>query len=102
MIEKIDALHYRLHGTLNIQESAGVLKELFGFLSSTGASKDSAPLKLDVSGLASPDSVLLAAILEVSRQSARMGCSLQVMGLSDNLTGLARVYGIDSLIEAHR
>ena len=102
MIEKVSASQFRLHGQLSMRESAGLLQELFGLASASGKDGVGGCLQLDVSALESSDSVLLAAILEIGRRLSRVGCRLQVTGLSDNLSGLARVYGIESLVAAYR
>jgi anti-anti-sigma factor len=95
MLEIIAPDSCRLHGRLDMQNSAVLLRELMALGDKTTAKV----LKLDVSQLESADSLLLAAILDMSRRLASMGGELRVTGLSAAMTGLARVYGIESLIE---
>ena len=97
MLETVSANHYRLHGHIDMQESSVLLRELMQLPLSLKADKQE--LLLDVSGLESADSLLLAALLDLQRKlSLRDGC-LKVTGLSESMQGLARVYGIETLLE---
>ena len=54
---------------------------------------------LDVSSLESADSLLLAALLDLQRKLVQRGGQLHVTGLSESMQGLARVYGIEALLD---
>jgi ABC-type transporter Mla MlaB component len=97
MLEMLSANHYRLHGDIDMQESSALLRELLALPASKAASGPL--LTLDVGCIASADSLLLAALLDLQRKLAQRGARLQVLGLSAAMRGLARVYGIESLLE---
>ncbi len=94
MLEQLAAGHYRVQGSLDMRDSAGLLSQLLALADA------SAPpvLVLDVSALQA-DSLLLAATLELMRRLQQSGGRLQLSGLAEGMRGLARVYGIDTLIE---
>lgn len=94
MLEKVALDSYRLQGKLDMQSAAPVLQALL----TLGESKPADVLTLDVGALESADSVLLAAILHVQRRLRAAGKQLQVAGLTTGMQGLAKVYGIDSLL----
>ena len=58
-----------------------------------------ASLCLDVSKLESADSLLLAAVLGILRRLQGTGTALRIIGLTPDMRGLARMYGIDGLLE---
>lgn len=96
MLESVSVNRYRLHGHIDMQESSLVLQELMDLPQSSKIDKQD--LVLDVSTLESADSLLLAALLDLQRNLERRGSSLRVTGLSENMRGLALVYGIESLL----
>lgn len=96
MLESVSVNRYRLHGHIDMQESSLVLQELMDLPQSSKIDKQD--LVLDVSTLESADSLLLAALLDLQRKLERCGSSLRVTGLSENMRGLALVYGIESLL----
>lgn len=95
MLESLSANHYRVRGDINMQESAVLLQEMLALPKSLAANE----LHLDVSELASADSLLLAALLDLQRQLQAKNKMLKVSGLSAGISGLAHVYGIDVLLE---
>ena len=100
MLEAVSANHYRLHGHIDMQESSALLRELMQLPSSLLSSKTDKPdLLLDLSALESADSLLLAALLDLQRKLTARNGSLKVTGLSESMQGLARVYGIETLLE---
>jgi len=100
MLESVSPGHYRLHGKLTMQEGAAVINELLALVNDKQLNHSQ--LDLDVSTLESTDTVLLATIINVARSiEARHGV-LRITGLSEGISGLARVYGVDSLIERYR
>jgi ABC-type transporter Mla MlaB component len=107
MLEFVSCNHFRLHGHIDMQESSDLLNELLVLprsllklqSSNERSSKESGDLLLDIGALESSDSLLLAALLDLQRNISKNGGRLRVVGLSDSMLGLARVYGIDSLLE---
>lgn len=97
MLEAVSANHYRLHGHIDMQESSVLLRELMQLPLSLKTDKQD--LLLDVSGLESADSLLLAALLDLQRKLTLRNGWLKVIGLSESMQGLARVYGIETLLE---
>jgi ABC-type transporter Mla MlaB component len=95
MLETIALDSYRLQGRLDMQDSSLLLKELLAL----GNANPAGELVLDVGSLESADSLLLAAILHLQRSLQAAGRSLRVTGLSAGMMGLARVYGIDTLLQ---
>lgn len=101
MLERVTPTHCRLTGQVNIRNSASLLKALFGMLPAANGSASGSVFLLDVAAVESADSVLLAAILELARRVEVAGGTLKVLGLSEGLQGLARVYGVDALIASY-
>lgn len=95
MLESLAPDSYRLQGRLDMQSSPVLLRELLALADTA----QTGTLKLDVSVLESADSLLLAAMLNLGRRLQAQGKALRVTGLSQAMLGLARVYGIESLIE---
>ncbi len=95
MLEALSASYYRLHGDIDMQESSQLLRELLAL----PAGMQAVTLTLDVGGVGTADSLLLAALLDLRRKLEGRGCRLHVRGLPEGLRGLARVYGIESLLE---
>jgi len=105
MLETVSFGHYRLHGKLTMQEGAKIINELISLINNKGTNKNQPQinqLDLDIRSLESADSVLLATIINVARCIEARNGILRITGLSDNLSGLARVYGVDTLIERYR
>ena len=97
MLEAVSANHYRVHGHIDMQESSALLRELMQLPQSLLT--DKSDLLLDLSDLESADSLLLAALLDLQRKLELCNGSLKVKGLSESMQGLARVYGIETLLE---
>ena len=100
MLESVSPGHYRLHGKLTMQEGAAVIRELFSIIN--GKQHELNQLDLDVRALESADTVLLATIINVARSIEARNGVLRITGLSEAIRGLARVYGVDLLIERYR
>jgi len=100
MLETVSPGHYRLYGNLTMQDGAAVINQLFTLIHNKKL--DHNQLDLDVSTLESADTVLLATIINVARQIEARNGILRITGLSDGISGLARVYGVESLIEQYR
>ncbi|HQQ63133.1 MAG TPA: STAS domain-containing protein [Pseudomonadales bacterium] len=96
MLETVALDSYRLQGRLDMQADTQVLQAVLAL----GDSRPAGVLTLDVGALESVDSLLLAAILHVQRRLQAAGKTLAVTGLTAGMRGLARVYGIDALIES--
>lgn len=56
--------------------------------------------RVKMSGVAAADSSALAVLLALKRRASASGQPLQVEALPESLAALARVYGIESLIDA--
>ena len=97
MLETVAANHYRLHGHIDMQGSSLLLQELMDLPKVSQVSSQT--LLLDLSSLDSADSLLLAALLDLQRKMLKSNGRLRVKGLSENMLGLARVYGIETLLD---
>ena len=54
---------------------------------------------IDASGMQTLDTAALALLLECRRQAAsRQGAALQIIGASPKLVALARLYGVDAVL----
>jgi ABC-type transporter Mla MlaB component len=95
MLEKVAPGYYRLHGKLTMQVGAQDINELLAL------TKNINKLDLDVSTLETADTVLLATIISVARSIEAHHGILCITGLSSGIRGLARVYGVDSLIDQY-
>lgn len=95
MLESVSANHYRVHGEIGMQNSSVLLRELLT-LPKTLVAND---LHIDVSALTFADSLLLAVLLELQRQLQKQQKRLLVSGMPAGMLGLARVYGIETLLE---
>lgn len=96
MLEAISTNHYRLHGDISMQKSSVLLRELLALPQS--ATKTD--IHLDVSALEFADSLLLAVLMDLQRQLKKNKQRLYVGGLQDGMLGLARVYGIETLLDS--
>ncbi|HRG49770.1 MAG: STAS domain-containing protein [Cellvibrionales bacterium] len=95
MLEAVSANHYRIQGDIGMQSSSLLLREL---LALPNANKG-CDVYVDVSALTFADSLLLAALLNLQRQQQKQQQRLWVSGLQEGILGLARVYGIETLLE---
>ncbi len=102
MLEVVTQLHYKLNGHITIQNSSICLKQLFSRLQASRSVLSGQDVLLDLAGIESADSVLLATVLEVARQVEQFGGKLRVAGLPVELGGLAGVYGVDTLLGSYR
>ena len=58
----------------------------------------SGPLSVDASGVRAFDSSTIALLMQAGRLAAAAGRSVQVQGAPEGLVGLARLYGVDTLL----
>ena len=58
-----------------------------------------AEVTLDCSAMAGADSAAIALLLEARRQAASAGKALRVSGLREQLASLAKIYGVDELLD---
>lgn len=105
MLEIVSSGHYRLYGKITVQEGGNIINELLTLVKNKPSNDKHIHINqliLDVGDLESADSVLLAVIINVARDIEARNGIFRITGLSENLCGLARVYGIDSLIDRYR
>ena len=88
-----DAKVYQLPAQLTHAQAATVAQQL-GSLARTQPS-----LRVDASALQQFDSSALAVLLTGLREAAKQHNSLTVSGLPDKALALARVYGVQDLLE---
>ena len=88
-----DAKVYQLPAQLTHAQAATVAQEL-GSLARTQPS-----LRVDASALQQFDSSALAVLLTGLREAAKQHNALTVSGLPDKALALARVYGVQALLE---
>lgn len=82
---------------LTVREARVALRMLSQALQREGTA---GPVEVDASGLARFDSAALAVLLECRRLAQSFGRGFAVRNASPQLEGLARLYGIDSLLAA--
>lgn len=85
----------RLSGRVDMDSAAAQLTQLTRQLNGSGARE------LDLSGVTGADSAALALLLELLRHSRQRGNALRVGPLPPTLTSLARLYGLDELLNSH-
>ena len=95
MLEAVSANHYRIQGDIGMQSSSLLLRELLALPNANNG----CDVYVDVSALTFADSLLLAALLNLQRQQQKQQQRLWVSGLQEGILGLARVYGIETLLE---
>ena len=92
-IERVDAAHARVAGTLGFADAPAALQRgeaLFG-----GGERE---LKLDVSGLTGVDSATLAILLAWAARAAERGTRLVVAGAPESLKALAHLCDAEPLL----
>ncbi len=94
MLESLSADRFRLQGEMGMRDNSLLLRELLALPKKLQGST----LHLDVGALVFADSLLLAALLDLQRQLQRKNQQLRVSGMREDMLGLARVYGIDDLL----
>lgn len=94
MLESLSADRFRLQGEMGMRDSSPLLRELLALPKKLQGNT----LYLDVSALVFADSLLLAALLDLQRLLQRKNQQLRVSGMREDMLGLARVYGIDDLL----
>jgi len=95
VLEMVSANRYRVQGEIGMQNSSLLLCELLALPNA----KQAGDVHLDVSALIFADSLLLAALLDLQRQLQKQQKRLFVTGLQEGMLGLARVYGIETLVD---
>jgi len=83
----------RLDGEITVETAASLLDELKPRIA------DKLPA-LDFSGVTQVDSSVLALMLSCQREAAQHNYSLHFSGLSQNITTLADLYGVDAFLQA--
>ena len=83
----------RLDGDITVENAALVLDELKPQIA--GGLQ-----MLDFSGVTQVDSSVLALIMSCQREAAQYQRRLQLSGLSGNISTLADLYGVESLLQA--
>ncbi len=106
MLEMVSPDHYRLQGRLSMRDGAQAIEKLLALVNhhqnhGTSQVAHRKPLTLDISGLQSADSVLLAVIIGIARAAESQNLAFSVIGFPERLMGLARAYSIDGLITPH-
>ena len=86
----------QLTGALSFETLPGVLQESAAF-----AARPDLPerLTIDFAGITGVDSSAVALLLEWRRQAQRLGKTLAFVNLPANLLALARLYGVEELIQ---
>jgi phospholipid transport system transporter-binding protein len=81
-------------------ESRSVTNANAGELLAAGrAVIESGELVLDLSAVAEVDSAAVALLLDWQRQAKAAGARLQLVGVPADIASLARLYGVDSLLD---
>ena len=86
----------QLTGALSFETLPGVLEQSAAF-----AARGDLPdrLTIDFAGITGVDSSAVALLLEWRRQAQRLGKALAFVNLPANLLALARLYGVEELIQ---
>jgi len=86
----------QLTGALSFETLPGVLEQSADF-----AARADLPqrLTIDFAGITGVDSSAVALLLEWRRQAQRLGKALVFVNLPANLLALARLYGVEELIQ---
>lgn len=85
----------QLSGRIDMDSAAAQLAQLTRQLNGAKAHE------LDLSGVTGADSAALALLLELLRHSRQHGNALHVGTLPPTLASLARLYGLDELLDSH-
>jgi phospholipid transport system transporter-binding protein len=85
-----------LTGALSFETLPGVLEESAAYVA-RGDLPDR--LTIDFAGIGAVDSSAVALLLEWRRQAQRLGKRLDFVNLPPNLLALARLYGVEDLIQ---
>lgn len=85
----------QLSGRIDMDSAAAQLAQLKQQLNGSAAHE------LDLSGVTAADSAALALLLELLRHSRQRGHTLRVGTLPPTLISLARLYGLDELLDSH-
>ena len=85
-----------LTGALSFETLPGVLEESAAYVA-RGDLPDR--LTIDFAGIVGVDSSAVALLLEWRRQAQRLGKRLDFVNLPPNLLALARLYGVEDLIQ---
>jgi phospholipid transport system transporter-binding protein len=85
-----------LTGALSFQTIPQVLEESIKY-----AAREDLPdsLTIDFAGVTGVDSAAVALLLEWRRQATKLGKRLEFVNLPPNLIALARLYGVEELIQ---
>ena len=85
-----------LTGALSFETLPGVLEQSAAFTARTDLPER---LTIDFAGITAVDSSAVALLLEWRREAQRLGKSLAFVNLPSNLLALARLYGVEELIQ---
>ena len=86
----------QLTGTLSFETLPGVLQQSAAFVARPDLPER---LTIDFAGITGVDSSAVALLLEWRRQAQRLGKQLAFVNLPANLLALARLYGVEELIQ---
>lgn len=86
----------RLTGALSFETLPGVLEQSAAFTARPDLPER---LTIDFAGITGVDSSAVALLLEWRRQAQRLGRRLDFVNLPANLLALARLYGVEELIQ---
>ena len=86
----------QLSGALSFETLPGVLEQSAAFTARPDLPER---LTIDFSGITGVDSSAVALLLEWRRQAQRLGRRLEFVNLPANLLALARLYGVEELIQ---
>ena len=82
-----------LPATVTFDEASAVLRTI------EGAARDAKEaLRIDASALSTLDTGALALLLQARRLAAARGLGFELTGAPEQLTALARLYGVESLL----
>ena len=86
----------QLTGALSFETLPGVLEQSAAFTARPDLPES---LTIDFAGITAVDSSAVALLLEWRRQAQRLGKALVFVNLPANLLALARLYGVEELIQ---
>lgn len=93
---KVDGGQLRLKGPVTVATATSLHREIQTHLGGKSTLPD--VVTLDCSEVGTADSAAIALLIEAWRHVSAQGKRLEVIGLREQLTSLARIYGVDWLV----
>ena len=96
-LERFEAYHYVLNGTVNFDNAASVESDAKQLMADDLMKSEA--IRIDLSGLKKGDSATLSLCLSLIREAQKFDASLCFSSIPDELASLARVCGLESILQ---